>query len=97
MNETDAAQVLVGDPLEATFPRHYTAKEFMHDAGRLRDLARLQTRQPLNEAESAEVIELRRRITAGRCRRSDARRYRDPAARRPSILLSHPHGAAPDA
>ena len=34
MSETDVARVLVGDPLEATFPRHYTAKEFTHDAGR---------------------------------------------------------------
>ena len=62
MSETDVAQVLVGDPLEATFRRHYTAKEFTHDAARLRDLARQQTRQPLNEAEQAEVLELRRRI-----------------------------------
>ena len=62
MSETDVAQVLVGDPLEATFHRHYTAKEFMHDAGKLRDLARLRTRQPLNEAELAEAVELRRRI-----------------------------------
>ena len=62
MNETDAVQVLVGDCLEATFPRHYSAKEFMHDASRLRDLARLQTRQALNEAEVAEAIELRRRL-----------------------------------
>jgi hypothetical protein len=44
------------------FPRHYSAKEFMHDAARLRDLARLRTRQPLNDAELAELPELRRRI-----------------------------------
>ena len=66
MSETDVAQVLVGD-WEAAFPRHYSAKEFMHDAARLRDLARLRTRQPLNEAEAAEVPELRKRL-----RRADA-------------------------
>ena len=39
----------------------------MHDASRLRDLARLRTRQPLSEAEAAEVPELRKRL-----RRADA-------------------------
>jgi hypothetical protein len=67
MSETSVAQVLVGDCLETSFPRHYSAKEFTHDAGRLRDLARLRTRQPLSEAEAAEVAELRKRI-----RRADA-------------------------
>ena len=61
MNETDVAQVLTGD-WEASFPRHYSAKEFMHDASRLRDLARLRTRQALSVAEVAEVAELRKRI-----------------------------------
>lgn len=61
MNETNLAQVLTGD-WEASFPRHYSQKDFTHDAGRLRDLARLKTRQPLSEAEAAEVAELRRRI-----------------------------------
>lgn len=61
MNETSAAQVLTGD-WEASFPRNYSAKDFMHDAARLRDLARLRTRQALTEAESAELPELRRRI-----------------------------------
>ena len=68
MNEVNGiAQVLVGDPLEATFPRHYSAKEFIHDASQLRDLARLQTREKLNETQLAEAIELRKRI-----RRADA-------------------------
>lgn len=67
MNEvTGIAEVLTGN-WEATFPRHYSQKDFTHDASRLRDLARLQTRQPLTEAEQAEVLELRRRI-----RRADA-------------------------
>lgn len=67
MNETGVAQVLVGDCFEATFPRHYSAKDFMHDASRLRVLARLKTRQPLSEAEQGEVPELRKRL-----RRADA-------------------------
>jgi hypothetical protein len=62
MNETRVAQVLVGDPLEVAFPRHYTAKAFTTDASRLRDILRLQTRQPLTEAELAEVVELRRKL-----------------------------------
>jgi hypothetical protein len=61
MNETDAAQILTGD-WQGLFPRHYSAKEFMHDAARLRDLARLRTRQALTEAELAELPELRGRI-----------------------------------
>jgi hypothetical protein len=67
MSETNVAQVLTGDPLEVSFPRHYTQKNFLHDASRLRDLARLQARQKLSEAELAEVVELRKRI-----RRADA-------------------------
>jgi len=44
------------------FPRHYQQKAFLADASRLRDLARLRTRQALTEAEVAEVAELRKRI-----------------------------------
>ena len=62
MNEvTGIAEVLTGD-WEASFPRHYDQKSFTHDASRLRDLARKRTREPLTEAEAAEVGELRRRI-----------------------------------
>lgn len=53
--------------MEASFPQHYPLKVFLGDASRLRDLARLRTRQPLTEAEVAEVAELRKRI-----RRADA-------------------------
>jgi len=62
MNETSAAQVLVGDCMSFEFPRHYQQKAFLADASRLRDLARLRTRQALTEAEVAEVAELRKRI-----------------------------------
>ena len=66
MNETAAPQVLTGD-WEPSFPRHYQIKAFLADAGRLRDLARKRTREPLSEAEAAELPELRKRI-----RRADA-------------------------
>jgi hypothetical protein len=66
MNETDVAQVLTGD-WEASFPRHYQIKAFLADAGRLRDLARKRSREPLTEAEHGEVPELRKRL-----RRADA-------------------------
>ena len=66
MSATGIAEVLTGD-WEASFPRYYSQKEFTHDAGRLRDLARKRTREPLSEAEAAEVSELRKRL-----RRADA-------------------------
>jgi hypothetical protein len=66
MNETNVGQVLV-DCLEVSFPHYYQQKAFLADASRLRDLARLQTRQALTEDEQREVIELRKRL-----RRADA-------------------------
>lgn len=66
-DETAAPQVLVGDCFAAAFPSHYQLKAFLTDASRLRDLARLQTRQALTEDEQREVIELRKRL-----RRADA-------------------------
>jgi hypothetical protein len=66
MNETGAAQVLV-DCLETSFPHYYPQKTFLADASRLRDLAHLQTRERLTEAEQSEVRELRKRL-----RRADA-------------------------
>jgi hypothetical protein len=63
MNEaTSVAEVLSTDCMEVSFPRHYTQKNFTHDAGRLRDILRLQTRQRLTEAELAEIVELRKRL-----------------------------------
>jgi hypothetical protein len=67
MNETNLAQVMVGDPLEVEFPRHYTVKAFTSDASRLRDILRKRTREHLTEAELGEVVELRKKI-----RRADA-------------------------
>jgi hypothetical protein len=68
MSGTAVAQVLVGDCLEATFPRHYQLKAFLADASRLRDLARKQARgESLTEDEQREVPELRKRL-----RRADA-------------------------
>lgn len=67
MSATGIAEVFDTDCLDVSFPRHYTAKAFITDAGRLRDLARVRTRQRLSEAELAEVVELRKRS-----RRADA-------------------------
>jgi hypothetical protein len=62
MTETDVAKVLVGDPMDVSFPRFYTVKAFTTDAGRLRDILRLQTRQVLSEVELGEVAELRKKL-----------------------------------
>ena len=67
MSATGLAEVLNADCMEVSFPRYYQRKDFIHDAIRLRDLARLRTRQALTEAEVGEVAELRKRI-----RRADA-------------------------
>ena len=91
MNETDVAQVLTGD-WEASFPRHYQIKAFLADAGRLRDLARKRTREPLSEAEAAEVTRAAAADKEGRCRRSDGAGYRGPVEGRASILLTSPRG-----
>lgn len=61
MSATGVAEVLTGD-WEVRFPNHYHLKAFIHDSGRLRDLARKRTREPLTAAELAELPELRRRI-----------------------------------
>lgn len=62
MNETSVAQVLVGDPLEVAFPRHYAAKEFTTDALKLRNLLRKRENERLTEAELGEVRELRKHL-----------------------------------
>lgn len=62
MNETSAPQTLVEDCMSFEFPRHYQQKAFLADASRLRDLARKRSREPLNDAELGEVVELRKRI-----------------------------------
>lgn len=62
MSATGVAEVLTGDCMEVTFPRHYTAKAFTTDASRLRDILRLQTRQRLTEDELEEVAELRKKL-----------------------------------
>ena len=62
MSATGIAEVLNADCLEVSFPRHYTQKAFTHDASRLRDILRLQTRQRLTEAELGEIAELRKKL-----------------------------------
>jgi hypothetical protein len=62
MSATGLADVLNADCMEVNFPRHYSQKAFTTDAGRLRDILRLQTREKLSEAELAEVVELRRKL-----------------------------------
>jgi hypothetical protein len=62
MSVTGIAEVLNADCMEVAFPRHYTQKDFMHDASRLRDILRLQTRQRLTGAELGEIAELRKKL-----------------------------------
>ena len=62
MSATGIAEVLTGDALEIEFPRYYVQKAFMHDASRLRDILRLQTRQRLTEDELGEIAELRKKL-----------------------------------
>ena len=62
MSATGIAEVLNADCMEVSFPRHYTQKAFIHDASRLRDILRLQTRQVLSEVELGEVAELRKKL-----------------------------------
>ena len=67
MSATGLEEVRSADCFSTSFSRGYSLKQFTADATRLRDLARLQTREKLSEAEVAEIVELRKRI-----RRADA-------------------------
>jgi hypothetical protein len=67
MSATSVEQVSSADSFEVEFPSYYPLKAFIQDASKLRDFARMRTRERLSEDDIREVAELRKRI-----RRADA-------------------------
>lgn len=62
MSATGLSEVASVDCFEVQFPNHYSVKDFLKDASRLRDLHKLHGREKLSEGERAELPELRRRL-----------------------------------
>jgi hypothetical protein len=62
MSATGIEQAFSADGMELRFPRHYSQKDFIADAARIRTLARKRTRESLTTDELAEVPELRKRL-----------------------------------